>query len=63
MVASGLDNTHEALKIFKPLFPPDVSAKLKFERGPLKEVERLLDVSYGGKDRAQFLEDLDKLCY
>jgi hypothetical protein len=51
------------VKIFTPLFPPEVNARLKFERGPLKDVEDLIDISYGGKDRESFLKDLDNLCY
>jgi CRAL/TRIO domain len=51
------------VKLFTPLFPPEVNARLKFERGPLKDVQELLDVTHGGKDRASFLQDLDALCY
>jgi hypothetical protein len=51
------------VKLFTPLFPPEVNARLKFERGPLKNIEELTDVSYGGKDRDSFLGDLKRLCY
>ena len=51
------------VKLFTPLFPPEVQARLKFERGPLNKVENLMDVSYGGSDRDEFLADLDRLCY
>ncbi|KAG7358284.1 CRAL/TRIO domain containing protein [Nitzschia inconspicua] len=51
------------VKLFTPLFPPEVNARLKFERGPLKDVTELLDISHGGKDRESFLKDLDALCY
>lgn len=51
------------VKLFTPLFPPEVNARLKFERGPLQNVEELINISYGGKDRESFLKDLDKLCY
>jgi hypothetical protein len=51
------------VKLFTPLFPPEVNARLKFERGPLQNVDELMDISHGGKDRAEFLKDLDKLCY
>lgn len=51
------------VKLFTPLFPPEVNARLKFERGPLSKVDELMDVSYGGKDRDDFLKDLKDLCY
>jgi hypothetical protein len=51
------------VKLFTPLFPPEVNARLKFERGPLEKVDELMDISYGGKDRDAFLKDLDRLCY
>jgi hypothetical protein len=51
------------VKLFTPLFPPEVNARLKFERGPLQNVDELMDISYGGKDRDAFLKDLDRLCY
>jgi hypothetical protein len=51
------------VKLFTPLFPPEVNARLKFERGPLKDVEELIDISYGGKDRDAFMKDVDTLCY
>lgn len=51
------------VKLFTPLFPKEVQARLKFERGPLSKVDDLLDVSYGGSDREEFLKDLDRLCY
>ena len=51
------------VKLFTPLFPPEVNARLKFERGPLKDVDELMDISYGGKDRDSFLKDLDTICY
>ena len=51
------------VKLFTPLFPPEVQARLKFERGPLEKVDDLMDISYGGKDRDAFLADLSKLCY
>jgi hypothetical protein len=51
------------VKLFTPLFPPEVNSRLKFERGPLKDVDELMDISYGGKDRDSFLKDLDTICY
>jgi CRAL/TRIO domain len=51
------------VKLFTPLFPPEVQKRLKFERGPLQNVKELIDISYGGKDRESFLKDIDALCY
>lgn len=51
------------VKLFTPLFPPEVRARLKFERGPLQDVKELLDISHGGKDRPAFMKELDALCY
>jgi CRAL/TRIO domain len=51
------------VKLFTPLFPPEVKARLKFESGPLSDVAELMDVSHGGKARAAFLKDVDRLCY
>lgn len=51
------------VKLFTPLFPPEINARLKFERGPLVDVVELMDISYGGKDRDVFLKDVEKLCY
>jgi hypothetical protein len=51
------------VKLFTPLFPPEINARLKFERGPLVDVTELMDISYGGKDREVFLKELEKLCY
>lgn len=51
------------VKLFTPLFPPEVQARIKFERGPLENVDDLLDVNYGGKGRDEFLKDLDRLVY
>ncbi|KAL3940514.1 MAG: hypothetical protein SGBAC_004965 [Bacillariaceae sp.] len=50
-------------KIFVPLLPKEVQARIKFERGPLSEVDSLLDINYGGKGRDAFLKDVDRLCY
>lgn len=51
------------VKLFTPLFPPEVQKRLKFERGPLQGVKELVDITYGGKDRETFLKDVDTLCY
>ena len=51
------------VKLFTPLFPPEINARLKFERGPLADVTELMDISYGGKDREAFLKEVEKLCY
>jgi len=51
------------VKLFTPLFPEKVRARLKFDSGPLKDVDDLMDISYGGKHRQAFLDEIDKLVY
>ena len=51
------------VKLFTPLFPPEVSARLKFESGPLSKVKDLSQIGYGGSEREKFLKEIDKLCY
>jgi hypothetical protein len=50
-------------KLFTPLFPPEVRKRLKFEQGPLAKVNDLMDVSYGGSQRAEFLSAIDNMVY
>lgn len=51
------------VKIFTPLFPAAVKARLRFEQGPLKGCQDLMNVSYGGSERAKFMQDLDERIY
>lgn len=51
------------VKLFTPLFPEKVRKKIKFEQGPLADVEDLVNVAPGGKDRDSFLADIDALVY
>ena len=51
------------VKLFTPLFPPTVKKRLRFENGPLKQVQDLSDVTHGGSQRVQFLQELDDLVY
>jgi len=51
------------VKLFTPLFPPEVRAKLKFASGPLKKVGDLTEIAPGGKGREKFLDSLDELIY
>ena len=51
------------VKIFTPLFPAEVRKRLKFERGPLQNVNNMMDISYGGSARQAFLDDIDRLVY
>lgn len=50
------------VKLFTPLFPSEVRKKLKFERGPLKDVESMMEVT-SGSGRQEFLSALDDLIY
>lgn len=49
-------------KLFTPLFPEEVRKKLKFERGPLENVE-LTEISHSGDQakREKFLTDIDNM--
>ncbi len=51
------------VKIFTPLFPAEVRARLKFAAGPLKDVEDLVEISPSGDPaaRALFLKQIDGL--
>ena len=51
------------VKLFTPLFPVKVRERIKFEQGPLKNVEDLVNVAPGGKDRDAFLADIDAIVY
>jgi hypothetical protein len=51
------------VKLFTPLFPEKVRQKIKFEQGPLKNVEDLVNVAPGGKYRDSFLADIDGIVY
>ena len=51
------------VKLFTPLFPEKVRARLKFASGPLQDVDDLMDISYGGPHRQEFLKEVDKLVY
>lgn len=48
------------VKSCTPLFPLEVQARIKFERGPLENFDSLIDVSHDGKDRDSFLQEVDK---
>ena len=48
------------VKLFTPLFPDEVRKKLKFERGPLKNLDTLLEIASGEK-REEFLNDIDRM--
>mmetsp|Transcript_18041 Transcript_18041/g.22090 ORF Transcript_18041/g.22090 Transcript_18041/m.22090 type:complete len:308 (+) Transcript_18041:115-1038(+) len=53
------------VKLFTPLFPEEVRQRLKFERGPLSEVEDLIEISAGGMGttsaRDNFLDEIDAI--
>ena len=55
------------VKLFLPLFPAEVRERIKFARGPLKEVVELNEVLAGGdgdaRKRKDFLAELDELVY
>jgi len=49
------------VKVFKPLFPPAVQKKLKFEQGPLKNVGDLRELGVVGDSRETFLKQIDAI--
>merc|ERR1719464_83480 len=51
------------VKLFTPLFPKKVRERIKFEQGPLKNVDDLINIAPGGKDRDDFLAAIDGLVY
>jgi len=51
------------VKIFKLFLPKAVTERLRFENGPLKNVEDLREISEGGKGREEFLEQVEVLAY
>ena len=51
------------VKLFTPLFPSEVRKKLKFVRGPLKDIDDLIHIAPGGKAREEFLNELDQIVY
>lgn len=50
------------VKLFTPLFPPKVRAKLKFEKGPLSDVDDLTKLhNPNGQERQQFVTDIQSI--
>jgi hypothetical protein len=51
------------VRIFTPLFPEEVRKRLKFEQGPLKNVDELIEISPSGNMAARtlFLKQIDDL--
>jgi len=51
------------VKLFTPLFPESVKARLRFEQGPLSDITSLSEVAKSGAKRDIFLSQIDKLIY
>ncbi|KAL7526293.1 hypothetical protein ACHAWF_001712 [Thalassiosira exigua] len=51
------------VKLFTPLFPEAVRKRLRFESGPLKDVEDLREIAEGGNGREEFVEQVTVLAY
>mmetsp|Transcript_35777 Transcript_35777/g.66296 ORF Transcript_35777/g.66296 Transcript_35777/m.66296 type:complete len:317 (-) Transcript_35777:289-1239(-) len=51
------------VKIFKLLLPKAVTERLRFENGPLSEVEDLREVAEGGVGREEFVGQVNALAY
>lgn len=51
------------VKLFTPLFPESVKARLRFEQGPLSDVASLRDIAKPGVVRETFLDQIDRIVY
>jgi len=51
------------VKIFKLLLPKAVTERLRFENGPLKNVEDLREIGEGGVGRGEFVDQVNDLAY
>lgn len=51
------------VKLFTPLFPKAVMERIRFERGPLKDVEDLVQIAKSGHVRDEFVKQMDELVY
>ena len=51
------------VKLFTPLLPKAVRERIRFESGPLSEVEDLREVAEGGAMRIEFVEEVAALAY
>jgi hypothetical protein len=53
------------VKLFTPLFPDSVKQRLKFQQGPLKNVQTLVDVASSSTvpARSEFVQQLDDILY
>jgi len=51
------------VSIFKLLLPKAVTKRLRFENGPLKDVEDLREIADGGKGRDEFVDQVNALAY
>jgi hypothetical protein len=51
------------VKLFTPLFPAAVMERIRFERGPLKNVEDLMQIVESGAARDEFIKQMDELVY
>ena len=49
--------------LFTPLFPKVVMERIRFERGPLKDVEDLVQIAKSGAVRDEFIQQMDELVY
>ncbi len=49
--------------LFTPLSPEAVRKRLRFESGPLRDVEDLRDILAGGVGREEFVSQVDALAY
>ena len=51
------------VKIFNKLLPAAVRDRIRFESGPLRNMEDLREIAEDGAGRAEFLSQMDVLAY
>lgn len=51
------------VKLFTPLFPKAVMDRIRFERGPLKDIDDLMEIAKSGAARDEFIQQMDELVY
>lgn len=51
------------VKVFKLFLPKAVTRRIRFENGPLKEVEDLREIAEGGRGRDEFVNQVNTLAY
>jgi hypothetical protein len=51
------------VKLFTPLFPESVRKRIRFQSGPLKNVDNLMQIAESGVARSEFVKQMEMLAY